>query len=78
MKLLQPCKTLFINKPQIWKMYKGIRKKKRENLQDINVKKLSVSTTTISNRSAMVMGLCSKAVEVMNTITNHGFSIGLT
>jgi hypothetical protein len=31
----KPCKTLFVNTPQIPKTYKGIRKKKRENLKDV-------------------------------------------
>jgi hypothetical protein len=29
---LQPCKTLFFKTPKLWKIYKGIRKKKMENL----------------------------------------------
>ncbi len=33
--MMQPCKTLFINTPKIWKLYKGIRKK--ENVQDVKL-----------------------------------------
>jgi hypothetical protein len=39
---------------------------------------LSMSTMTIYNRLVMVMVLCSRRVEVMNAITNHGFSKDLT
>jgi hypothetical protein len=35
--MMQPCKTLSINTPQIWKMYKGIRRRRRENLQDVKL-----------------------------------------
>jgi len=35
--LMKPCKTLFINTPSIWKMYKWIRKRKKENLQDVKL-----------------------------------------
>jgi len=35
--MMQPHKTIFIKTPYIWKMYKGIRKRKGENSQDMEL-----------------------------------------
>ncbi len=43
--MMQPCKTLFIKTLKIWKMYKGIRKNKRENLYDITLQKFIYKNT---------------------------------
>jgi hypothetical protein len=38
--IMEHCKTLFMNTPQVWEMYKGIRKRKRiyKTLPQTNVK----------------------------------------
>jgi hypothetical protein len=54
------------------------KKKEKGEFTKYQGQNLSMSTMIIYNRSVMVMVLCSKGVEVMNTITNHGFSKGLT
>ncbi len=36
-KMMQPYKTLLIETPQMWKMYKGIRKRKMGNLQHVKL-----------------------------------------
>ncbi len=36
-KMMQPYKALLINTPQMWKMFKGIRKRKMENLQEVKL-----------------------------------------
>jgi hypothetical protein len=36
-KIMQLYKALLIYTPYMWKMYKGIRKRKMENLQDIKL-----------------------------------------
>ncbi len=48
--MMQPRNTLFIKTPQNWKMYRRIRKTKRENSQDVKLtqtrrQKLSMSQT---------------------------------
>ncbi len=36
-KMMQPYKALLIDTPYMWKIYKGIRKRKMENLQDVKL-----------------------------------------
>jgi hypothetical protein len=64
-----PYKIIFINTLLIWKMYKNIRLKKKENLKDIKsaqprCQNLSISTTTIDTKLVMVMGNVLKRVEI--------------
>ncbi len=64
-----PYKIIFINTLLIWKMYKSIKLKEKENLKDIKLAQLgcrnfSISTTTIDTKLVMVMGNVLKRVEI--------------
>jgi len=45
---MKPHKTLFINTPEVWEMYKGIRKRKRENLQDVKLSQTRCQNPSMS------------------------------
>ncbi len=57
LKIKNPCNTLFLNTPLIWRMYKGIRNKGEFN--DVKLVKNSSSQQWITrNRSVVAMGVC--------------------
>jgi len=50
---MQPYNTLFIKTPQNWKMYRRIRKTKRENSQDVKLAQIRCQKVSMSKNDCL-------------------------